>query len=356
MARIRTIKPEFWQDEKMAPLPPIDRLVFLGLVSQADDAGRLVDNIRLLDGLIFPCTDDTCAGSIETLARLGRVRRYESDSGQRLIQITTWDRHQRVVNPSKYTLPAPPPEGGAPQQDTEPYLEPNESLNRTAQDPKSPTVDPLPTTNDQRPAPARPSKEEAWTDLFESEFWTRYPPRKGNRGKKEALSAWRARMREGVDPSQIMDAVRRYHRYCEVSEKLATPYVMKASTFLNDPDNFANPWTPPTADEKPRPPRPEPPSPDSEAARVRDELPRQDGHRSGPLTLVGKDTTPESEKRKRIDEWKRENSEELDALRSDAIDEMGLALQAVARKPEVARGMVEARVDKLIWERIGEAA
>ena len=61
------IKPEFWQDEKLAPLTPVDRLVFLGLISQADDAGRLVDSVRMLDGLLFPYTDDSSVESLETL-------------------------------------------------------------------------------------------------------------------------------------------------------------------------------------------------------------------------------------------------------------------------------------------------
>ena len=50
MARIRTIKPEFWTDEKLAPLSPICRLTFLGLVSMADDAGRL--NAKQLRGFV----------------------------------------------------------------------------------------------------------------------------------------------------------------------------------------------------------------------------------------------------------------------------------------------------------------
>lgn len=141
MARIRTVKPEFWQDEKMAPLPPIDRLVFLGLVSQADDAGRLLDNVKLLDGLLFPHTDDTCRESIETLTRIGRVRRYESDSGQSLLQITNWKRHQRVVNPSKHTLPPPPPQPRGPQHDPESSLGSSESLNTPSLEPKPPTLD-----------------------------------------------------------------------------------------------------------------------------------------------------------------------------------------------------------------------
>jgi len=107
MARIRTIKPEFWADEKLSLLDPLTRLVFLGLISMADDAGRLVDNIKLLDGMLFPNTDDTCGASLEILARISRIARYRSSSGQQLIQIVNWATHQKVDNPGKYTLPGP---------------------------------------------------------------------------------------------------------------------------------------------------------------------------------------------------------------------------------------------------------
>lgn len=108
MARIRSIKPDFWQDEKLAPLVVIDRLVFLGLISQADDAGRLVDNVRLIDGLLFPQTDDSSRESLDTLARLKRILRYSGPSGQRLIQIVRWKDHQKVDNPGSRLLPPPP--------------------------------------------------------------------------------------------------------------------------------------------------------------------------------------------------------------------------------------------------------
>lgn len=143
MARIRTLKPEFWTDEKMALLPPLTRLVFLGLISQADDAGRLVDNVKLLDGLLFPYTDDSCAEALDELASIGRVIRYRSDSGQPLLQLANWKKHQNVQKPSKYTLPAP--SEGKVQQ---PSRDSPETPRRV------PVSDPRPTTPDLRPTTA----------------------------------------------------------------------------------------------------------------------------------------------------------------------------------------------------------
>src|SRR5690606_24725897 len=106
MARIRSIKPEFWQDEKLSCQSALTRLVFIGLISQADDAGRLVDTPKLLDGLLFPETDDTCKEALATLAELGVIRRGTTASGQKVIQITNWEKHQKIDKPNpKMALP-----------------------------------------------------------------------------------------------------------------------------------------------------------------------------------------------------------------------------------------------------------
>jgi hypothetical protein len=96
MARIRTIKPEFWQDEKLSPLDPLTRLVFLGLISMADDAGRLVDSVKAIDGFLFMNTHDTAHEALMRLAGMGRIARGVTASGQRVIQISGWARHQRI--------------------------------------------------------------------------------------------------------------------------------------------------------------------------------------------------------------------------------------------------------------------
>ena len=41
MARFRSIDPEFWRQPQLAQLPFLTRLILLGLVSQADDQGRV---------------------------------------------------------------------------------------------------------------------------------------------------------------------------------------------------------------------------------------------------------------------------------------------------------------------------
>jgi hypothetical protein len=54
MARIRTIKPEFWEDEKIGILPIPCRLFFIGCWNFADDFGVIKGNPTLLKSQIFP--------------------------------------------------------------------------------------------------------------------------------------------------------------------------------------------------------------------------------------------------------------------------------------------------------------
>jgi hypothetical protein len=141
--RIRTIKPELWADEKLARLDIKTRLAFLGLISMADDAGRLLDNVKVVDAFIFPLTTDSSADALDILARLGRILRYCSSSGQPLIQIVNWSRHQKVDNPCKYTLPAPTIKDLA-------ALAPGDGSRQSREISALPSREPVDTTNDRR--------------------------------------------------------------------------------------------------------------------------------------------------------------------------------------------------------------
>jgi hypothetical protein len=168
MPRIRTIKPEFWSDEKLAPLSPTDRLVFLGLIGMADDLGRVQDNQRVIDSFIFPLTDDTTATSLATLERLERIERGVTSSGQRVIQIRNWTTHQKIDRPNYYG--SLPPIAGAklvPKRKRAAGLSPAIPTISPAEEAfdegsSNHTNDQRPTTNDQRP------ENSDSTDWFES--------------------------------------------------------------------------------------------------------------------------------------------------------------------------------------------
>lgn len=108
MARIRSIKPEFWTSEQVAECSPTARLLFVGLWNFADDAGRHQASTKRLKMEVFPgdtCSDSEVAAWVAELVRVGLLFEYEVQ-GETYWQVTGW-HHQKIDKPTvKY--PAPP--------------------------------------------------------------------------------------------------------------------------------------------------------------------------------------------------------------------------------------------------------
>jgi 5-methylcytosine-specific restriction endonuclease McrA len=103
MARIRTIKPEFWTDEKVVSIPFEARLLFIGLWNFCDDAGALPDSPERIRMQVFPSDPEVrVANLLDLLLTIGLLDRWvcEADSSY-VLTIRNWDRHQKIDNPSK---------------------------------------------------------------------------------------------------------------------------------------------------------------------------------------------------------------------------------------------------------------
>lgn len=112
MARIRTIKPEFFRhellfDTERASGLPI-RLAFIALWTVADRKGRFKWRPRSLKTECLPHDEIDFAAVLETLRGAGLIVRYEVD-GEPYGVIPTFLEHQ-VVNKreAQSTIPAPP--------------------------------------------------------------------------------------------------------------------------------------------------------------------------------------------------------------------------------------------------------
>lgn len=120
MARIRTIKPEFFTSLTIADLPLTARLTFIGLWTHVDDEGRCVDEPRLIRAAVWPL-DDRLASDVEddlrALHDASLILRYEH-AGRRYLAIRSWDEHQRIDKPKTSKHPAP--EEGTPTPPTPP--------------------------------------------------------------------------------------------------------------------------------------------------------------------------------------------------------------------------------------------
>mgnify|MGYP000103035265 CR=1 FL=1 len=110
MPRIRTIKPEFWTDERIGELSIPARLMFIGLWNYADDEGRFEVSPKKLKIWIFPY-DEISAEEVwnyfEELLATGLVIEYEIE-GRIYYCIKNFKKHQRINRPSHSKLPPPP--------------------------------------------------------------------------------------------------------------------------------------------------------------------------------------------------------------------------------------------------------
>lgn len=108
MARIRTIKPEFWTSAQIIECSPMARLLFVGMWNFADDAGRMTYSAKTLKAQIYPSDNlspDDIARMIDELSSNGLVERYTVDNKQ-YISITGW-HHQKIDRPKPSKIPEP---------------------------------------------------------------------------------------------------------------------------------------------------------------------------------------------------------------------------------------------------------
>jgi hypothetical protein len=221
MARIRTVKPEFWSSPDVGDVSRDARLTFIGLFNEADDQGRLEAVPAQLRASLFPYDDDVTTemvcGWLNELARQGLIRFYAS--GRRAyLHITGWADHQKISNPSQPRCPDPDDcrelDAITPtiQRDlgrssietpatlTTPSVDPPESVDRPSA-PERRSVGP----SERRsvgPSSSATSGDVATDELDADEpdpveesfeqFWRIYPDRNGRKvGRGNALIEWR---------------------------------------------------------------------------------------------------------------------------------------------------------------------
>lgn len=109
MARIRSIKPDFFTDEDIARLNPLHRLAFVGLLCQADRAGRLEDRPERLKVQVLPYDDVNFVEVLDALTAARFTQRYTGSDGRAYLQIRSFSKHQRprTDEPDSELPPAP---------------------------------------------------------------------------------------------------------------------------------------------------------------------------------------------------------------------------------------------------------
>lgn len=99
MARIRTIKPDFWRDENLAAISPEAALLAIGLLNHADDEGYFNAHPKLIESDIFPLRELSrpITVMVDELFRIGYIQLFEGADGKRYGHIYNFSKHQ-VIN------------------------------------------------------------------------------------------------------------------------------------------------------------------------------------------------------------------------------------------------------------------
>lgn len=116
MPRIRTVKPEFWEDELLGVMPRDARLLFIATFNMADDEGILRWTPSYIKAQAFMYDDDLGPKEVDQLMRCltdtGLVFPFIGGvAQQQMALVVNFRKHQRINRPQKSKLP--PPSTGA---------------------------------------------------------------------------------------------------------------------------------------------------------------------------------------------------------------------------------------------------
>lgn len=105
MARIRTIKPEFWKNEILGEKGSDTQLLFIGLWNLCDRRGFLEYRPKRIKAELFPYREFDIEGILQTL--LPDFVRFITFEGKQYIHVINFNKHQVInIKESESTIPA----------------------------------------------------------------------------------------------------------------------------------------------------------------------------------------------------------------------------------------------------------
>lgn len=103
MARIRTIKPEFWTSEQVVECSPTSRLLFIGIWNFCDDFGNHPSSVKQIKMEIFPGDDisiEEIGKYIRELINNDLLIEYQGNDNKKYLHVTGW-HHQKIDKKSQ---------------------------------------------------------------------------------------------------------------------------------------------------------------------------------------------------------------------------------------------------------------
>lgn len=231
MARTRSIKPGFFDNDILGDLPPLTRLLFIGLWCLADREGRLEDRPRKIKKAILGYDDvdaDGVSDMLQSLHDAGFIIRY-AVGDDHYIQVVNFVKHQNPHMKEKASeIPAPPTM--AREERASPGTGEAPGPHEEDPEPAGPiTGNPLPITGTPLPSPVEsPIPEELQRKRF-VEFWDKYPKQ---RNKGQAEKAWKKIKPDTALFEKIMRGLERAIEYPEWNKDNGQ-FIPFPSTWLN---------------------------------------------------------------------------------------------------------------------------
>lgn len=180
MARIRTVKPEFFTSEDILQLSPMARLLYIGIWCEADREGRLAWKPNTLKIRYLPADNVDINALCDELLSAGLVVTYGDD----LAFVPSFPRHQHIN----------------PRESASIFPDPDEENARV-------------TTRQARVSDAQVGRKgkEVYTDASEREgeqinfdlFWGAYPRKQGKQDAEKAFKA--AKLKDAVLQTILQD-------------------------------------------------------------------------------------------------------------------------------------------------------
>lgn len=184
MARIRNIKPGFFENEVMGQLPFATQLMCISMYQCADREGRMEDLPIRIKAYAFRYRTDVSVDDVDgwlgELAAAKFITRYES-GGVKYISINNFGKHQYFSHKEPPSVIPAPPSSGNEQVSDKPRTRPR----RVSDKPRSGTLD-----NNKGQQVHIPQSETSLGLVSDSgflEFWKIYPRKVG---KPIAKKAW----------------------------------------------------------------------------------------------------------------------------------------------------------------------
>lgn len=231
MARIRTIKPEFWSDETVGECSPTARLLFIGTWNLADDHGNLQRSSKQIKAQLFPYDNIECEPLIRELLTADLLIEYEVE-GKKYLHIKGFDKHQKVEKKSAPRYPVYQQSARTPR--VLPELSPTSSGSSSGREGNG-------TGRERRQEGGLLTQPASGADI--EAVKAIYPKRAGSEDWSTARKKLAAVLRSGVTIQDVIEGVRRYQEFCRATRKIGTETVMQAKRFIGSEERYyEKPW------------------------------------------------------------------------------------------------------------------